>query len=126
MAADPLDIIAGICHEQPHDALTQIAEALGFTEQREQERTRREQTLAGLLKRCARCLPPGHATRVLATGYLRQHGYLSPLRAAGVMASDEARLCPACNVWVKPSTPCLPEYQRAGCINAGVGEVDRA
>ena len=46
--------------------------------------------------------------------------------AAGVVASDEARLCPACNVWVKPSTPCLPEYQRAGCINAGVGEVDRA
>jgi hypothetical protein len=32
MAADPLDIIARICHEQPHDALTQIAEALGYAE----------------------------------------------------------------------------------------------
>lgn len=32
MAADPLDRIALICHEQPHDALTQIAEVLGFPE----------------------------------------------------------------------------------------------
>jgi hypothetical protein len=38
----------------------------------------------------------------------------------GVEASDKARLCPGCNVWVNPGTPCLPEYQRPGCINAGV------
>lgn len=43
------------------------------------------QTLAGLLKRCARCLPPDHATRKLATDYLRQQGHLAPLRTAGVM-----------------------------------------
>lgn len=85
--SDPLDIIARICNEQPHDALTKIAVALGYTEQREQERAQREQTLAGLLKRCARCLPPDHATRKLATEYLRQQGYLSPLRAAGVQGT---------------------------------------
>jgi hypothetical protein len=33
---------------------------------------------------------------------------------------DGKRLCPACNVWVKPDTLCLPEYQRPDCINAGV------
>lgn len=49
--ADPLDTIARICAEQPHDALEQIAVALGYTEQVEQERAQREQTLAGLLKR---------------------------------------------------------------------------
>jgi hypothetical protein len=50
----------------------------------------REQTLAGLLKRCARCLPPDHATRKLATAYLRQHGYLSPLRTDGVTETPPA------------------------------------
>ena len=45
------------------------------------------ETLAGLLKRCARCLPPDHTTRKLATEYLRQHGFLSPLRANGVIAA---------------------------------------
>lgn len=30
MAVDPLSAIARICDEQPHDALTLIAEALGF------------------------------------------------------------------------------------------------
>lgn len=33
MAADPLDRIAEICHDQPHDALSQIAAVLGFDEQ---------------------------------------------------------------------------------------------
>jgi hypothetical protein len=92
MAADPLDIIARICHEQPHGALTQIADALGYTEQREQDRAQREQTLAGLLKRCARCLPPDHATRKLATDYLRQQGYLSSPLALGVNGTPAADL----------------------------------
>ncbi len=42
--------------------------------------TEREQTLAGLLKRCARCLPPDHATRKLATDYLKQQGFFNVLR----------------------------------------------
>lgn len=33
--ADPLTIIADICHDQPHDALEQIACALGFTQDKE-------------------------------------------------------------------------------------------
>lgn len=48
--------------------------------------TEREQTLAGLLKRCARCLPPEHATRKLATEYLKAQGFFNPLRASGVQA----------------------------------------
>lgn len=32
---DPLDVIAEICHDQPADALEQIACALGFTPERE-------------------------------------------------------------------------------------------
>jgi hypothetical protein len=47
-----------------------------------QEPTQREQTLAGLLKRCARCLPPDHATRKLATDYLKREGFFNVLRAA--------------------------------------------
>lgn len=47
------------------------------------------QTLAGLLKRCARCLPPDHGTRKIATEYLREHGFLSPLRTPGVQAAPE-------------------------------------
>ena len=93
MALDPLDVIADICHDQPHDALTQIAAVLGFTE----DTAQREQTLAGLLKRCARCLPPNHATRKLATDYLRQHGYLSPLRRP-----DGVRACRKCGGAMKP------------------------
>jgi hypothetical protein len=88
---DPLNQIARICDAQPHDALSQIADVLGYTEQAAQERAQREQTLAGLLKRCARCLPPDHATRKLATDYLRQHGYLSPLRTPGVGSCGEVK-----------------------------------
>jgi hypothetical protein len=29
---DPLDVIAEICHDQPHDALSRIADELGYTE----------------------------------------------------------------------------------------------
>lgn len=43
-----------------------------------------EQTLAFLLKRCARCLPPDHATRKLATDYLKEQGFFNVLRASGV------------------------------------------
>jgi prophage antirepressor-like protein len=82
--ADPLDVIASICQEQPHDALTQIADALGYTEQREQERTQREQALAGLVKRLARRLHPEDPLRVTATGYLQEQGFFNPLRALGV------------------------------------------
>lgn len=35
--ADPLTLIARICDEQPHNALTMIANVLGFTEERMQE-----------------------------------------------------------------------------------------
>jgi len=34
---DPLTLIARICDEQPHNALTMIANVLGFTEERMQE-----------------------------------------------------------------------------------------
>lgn len=30
---DPLDVIAEICHDQPADALTRIAEVLGFSDE---------------------------------------------------------------------------------------------
>jgi hypothetical protein len=56
--------------------------------------TEREQTLAGLLKRCARCLPPDHATRKLATDYLKQQGFFNVLRGnAGV--TEGAKHSPA-------------------------------
>ena len=46
------------------------------------------ETLAGLLKRCARCLPPDHNTRKVAVAYMREHGFMSPLRTAGVVEVD--------------------------------------
>lgn len=54
-------------------ALVAAGVALGAT-------TEHEQTLVGLLKRCVRCLPPEHATRKLATDYLKQQGFFNVLR----------------------------------------------
>jgi hypothetical protein len=87
-------------------------------------------TLAGLLKRCARCLPPEHTTRKLATDYLRQQGYLSPLRTAGVDVPAPADpLNPRCIECNKPVTK--PGYTCFACVkkrSAGVqatGEAER-
>lgn len=72
------------------------------------------QALAGLLKRCARCLPPEHKTRKLASDYLRQHGFMLPLRTSGVAPSAP----PSCKNYGSPGGSC-PSHPFCGCFPSG-------